>query len=101
MVRSSEADDHSHMVQVEALVHCILAVEKDVVVEVDHRIVVVAADAYPADNLFVDHNKVVHEDYHMEDIVVDVVALDNVIQVHVEVVANWVDFDTYVEVVKD
>ena len=41
-------------------------------------VVVVAADAYPADNLFVDHNKVAHEDYHMEDIAVDVVALDNV-----------------------
>jgi hypothetical protein len=99
VVHSSVVDDHSHKVQVEVRVHYILAVEKDVVVEEDHMIVVV--DEYRVDNLFEDHNKVVDGDYHMEDIVVDVVALDNVKQVDEEDVANLVDFDTYVEEVND
>ncbi len=70
VVQSSVVDDHNHKVQVEVLGHCILAVEKDVVVAFDHTMVV----AYRADNLVVVHSKAVHVDYHMEDIVVDVVA---------------------------
>ncbi len=85
VVHSSVVDDHSHKVQVEVMGHYIVAVEKDVVVEVDHMMVV---DEYRVDNLFVDHNKVVHEDYHMEDIAVDVAVQDNVEQVDEEVVAN-------------
>jgi len=86
VVHSSVVDDHSHKVQVEVMVHYILAVEKDVVVEADRMMVVV--DEYQVDNLVVGHNKAAHEDYHMEDIVVDVVALDNVGQGDEEVAAN-------------
>ena len=97
VVHSSVVDDHSHKVQVEVMGHCILAVERDVVVALDHSLV----DAYQADNFLVDHNKADHEDYHKEDIVVDVVAWDNVKQVDEEVVANLVDLDTCVEDVED
>ena len=65
-VHSSVVDERNRLVQVEALDHCTLSVERSVVVALDHTRVA----AYQADNLVVVRSKAAaHVDFHMEDMV--------------------------------